>query len=221
MANELIFVIHSILIGLFAILALKINKEALIVLLCIQALLSNLFVTKQIMILGLCATCADVFSVGSSICLNLLQEYFGQSIAKKAIWLSFFSLFFYLVMTQIHLLYMPTEFDLTHIHFSSIFEFAPRLIIVSLISYVISQQLDTILYGYFRTKFAGKYFILRNYGSLLISQLFDTAFFTIFGLYKIMPNLFQVFIISYLIKVLIIFLSIPIVAICKKLIKFQ
>lgn len=219
MFNETYFIIHSILISLFVIAALKIGKETLITLLCIQAILSNIFVTKQILLLGLCATCGDVFSVGSSLSLNLIQEYYGKTIAQKTIWVSFFCLIFYLTMTQMHLIYVPSEFDVTQNAFATLLGAAPRIVLVSLISYLISQQIDTNLYAYFRHKFAGKFFILRNYGSLLISQLADTLFFTIFALYGIVENLGQIFIVSYAIKIFAILISTPIVAYLKQHIK--
>ncbi len=216
MLNELFFILHSLLISIFAIIALKISKEALISFLCAQAILSNLFVSKQIILFGLCATCSDAFSVGSSLSLNLLQEYFGGQIAQKTIWISFFCLIFYLLMTQIHLIYIPSEFDITQKYFYEIFQSAPRIIIASLIAYLISQQIDLRLYAIFKKRFEGKYFILRNYGSLLISQFADTLIFTILGLYSIVKYPLEIFIISYSVKVFTIILSAPIVGILKK-----
>ena len=218
MTNELFFIIHSILIGLFAVIALRIGKEALVSLLCVQAILSNLFVTKQIILWGLCATCSDAFSVGSSLSLNLLQEYYGKKIAQKTIWISFMCLIFYLFMTQIHLAYYPSELDTTQQFFFYILEFTPRFVFASLISYLISQQIDTFLFAYLKEKFAGRYFILRNYGSLLVSQFADTLLFTFLGLYGINQNLFQIFVISYSVKIITIFISAPIVALSKKII---
>ena len=219
MFNEFILVFHSILISLFVVIALKNGKEALIALVCIQAVLSNLFVTKQIIIFGLCATCSDAFSIGSGISLNLLQEYYGKNTANKTIWLSFFILIFYLLMTQIHLLYLPSLFDLTQSHYYEILKTGPRIIIVSLISYFISQKIDVYTYGFLRNKFAGKFFLIRNYGSLLLSQLFDTLFFSFFGLFGLVQNVWQIFIISYIIKIFTIIIAVPIVTILKRLIR--
>jgi len=219
MTNELFFLLHSILISLFAVIALKIGKEALIALLCTQAILSNLFVSKQIIIWGLCATCSDAFSVGSSLSLNLLQEYFGKITAKKTILISIFILIFYLFMSQMHLLYVPSEFDSSQAFFYNLLSTTPRIITGSIIAYFISQQADTALYSYFNNKFAGKYFITRNYGSLLISQLIDTALFTVLGLYGIAQNLPQIFVVSYGVKVITIIISAPIVGLLKKFIK--
>lgn len=214
--NELIFILHSIIIGLFAIAALKLGKSVLVSLLCLQVILSNLFVSKQIIIWGLSATTSDVFSIGASLCLNLLQEYYGKVVARRTIWISFFCLVFYLLMTQIHLIYLPSQFDSSQNIYTSLFGLMPRLVFASLISYLISQNLDSYLYGYFNDKFAGKYFFIRNYGSLLISQFVDTASFTIIGLYGILQNPFEIFVVSYAIKIVSIFVCGGVVGVCKK-----
>ena len=221
MINEFIFLFHSIAIGLFSVFALKLGKSVLISLLCVQVILSNLFVSKQIIIWGLCATCSDVFSIGASLCLNLLQEYYGKTIAKRTIWISFFCLMFYLLMTQIQLFYLPSQFDTTQNLYMTLFGLMPRLVFASLISYLISQNLDNYLYGYFRDKFAGRYFLLRNYGSLLISQLVDTACFTILGLYGIFQNPLEIFLVSYGVKIVSIFVCGGVVGFCKKWIKIN
>ncbi|MDR3646548.1 MAG: queuosine precursor transporter [Candidatus Babeliales bacterium] len=219
--NEIIFLFHSIVIGLFAIAALKLGKTVLVSLLCLQVILSNLFVSKQIIIWGLNATSSDVFSIGAGLCLNLIQEYYGKVIAKRAIWISFFCLSFYLLMTQIHLVYSPSEFDTTQNIYTTLFGLMPRLVVSSLVSYLISQNLDAYLYGYFRDKFSGKYFFIRNYGALLISQMVDTACFTILGLYGVLHNPFEIFIVSYCIKVVSILVCGAVVGFCKKWIKIN
>jgi len=215
MINEVIFVFHSILVGLFAILSLRLGKDALISLLCLQVILSNLFVSKQMIIFGLCATCSDVFSIGAGLCLNLLQEYYGKAVAKRTIWISFFCLAFYLLMTQIHLIYLPNQFDITQDLYQKLFGLMPRLAFASLVSYLISQNLDNYLYGYFRSKFA-KYFLLCNYGSLLISQMVDTACFTLLGLYGILENPLEIFLVSYAVKIVSIAICITVVGYCTK-----
>lgn len=219
MYNELFLIIHAVIISLFAVCALKIGKEALISLLCIQAILSNLFVSKQIIVLGLCATCSDAFSVGSSLSLNLLQEYYGKTTAQKTIWISFFTIIFYLIMTKIHLLYIPASFDTMHPLFVDLLNSTSRIIIVSLFSYLITQQIDAQLYSYFNKLLSGRLFIFRNYGSVMIAQLIDTLILTYIGLYNVLENPFQVFIISYLIKLFTIFIAAPVIGLSKKLIK--
>ncbi len=88
--NELIFLGYILAVSSAALLALRFGKEGLIGLICVQAVLVNLFVTKQISLFGFTATASDAMAVGITLTLNILQEYFQKATALKAIWISFF-----------------------------------------------------------------------------------------------------------------------------------
>jgi len=209
--NELIFLFHIIAITISCLLALRLGKEALITLIALQAILANLFITKEIALFSLCVTCTDAFSVGSGLALNLVQEYYGKTIAKQAILISFFALLFYLVMSQFQLWYMPTNAQ-THIPFADILSIMPRLIFASMVAYVTSQYTDYYLYSLFKKKFHNQLFIIRNYGALFISQLLDTIIFSFLGLYGIVHNVWHIILVSYLIKIITILVATPFIA---------
>lgn len=217
MINELIFLLHCSCISLFALGALWLGREALVGFICLQAILANLFVVKQITLLGLNATASDAFTVGGVLGLNLLQEYYGQDEAKKAIWISFFMLVFYGIVSQIHLAYIPSSFDTMQTHFAPILGFMPRIVIASFTVYLIAQHLDALLYGYFKKMAQGRYLIIRNYGSIVISQLVDTVLFSVLGLYGIVDNVLHIIIVSYAIKLATIMVATPFIGLSKKL----
>ena len=106
-----------------------------------------------------------------------------------------------------------------HQHFVSILNFTPRIIIASLISFFITQFVDTTLYSFFKKIAGEKYFILRNYGSLFISQAIDTVLFSFLGLYGIVNNIFDIIVASYIIKIIVILLATPYISVARKLIK--
>src|SRR5882724_1397465 len=122
MINEIFFIFHSIIIAISALVALGLGQSALVAFICTQCILANLFVIKQITLFGLTATCADAFTIGATLGLNLLQEYFGKEAAKKAIWINFALLIFYLIASQIHLLYVPAYCDTTQYHFLALLQ---------------------------------------------------------------------------------------------------
>lgn len=210
--NELLFFVHVTVIIFFTIAALKVGKEALIALISIFCILANLFVTKQITLFGLHPTASDSFAVGAILGLNLLQEHFGKSIAKKAVWICFFCLIFYTISSQIHLLYTPSIYDFSQTHFQTLLQFMPRLTIVSMLVTLFVQHLDRILYGFLKNIFSGKQFILRNSISLTFILFLDTFLFTFAGLYGIVSNLWQIIIFSYAVKLATTALIIPALA---------
>ena len=217
MINELIFILHTLIISLSAIIMLRIGKEALVSFICLQNILANLFVIKAITLFGLTATGADAFTMGSVFGFHLLQEFYGREITKKVIWLSFGLLFFYIIISQIHLLYIPAPFDTTQQHFVALFGLMPRVAGASLISYLIAQQFDCFLYEKLRKFFGGSYLPLRNYLCAATSQLLDTIVFSVLGLWGIIDNIGQVIFISYIIKLIALALDTPFLLFVKRI----
>jgi len=217
--NELIFFLHTLFIGCCVLGVLRIGKEALIALIVLLGVLSNLFVTKQIVLFGLNVTATDTYAVGAILSLQLLQEYYGRQVTRYAIGISFFLLFFYAITAFVHLSYVPSGFDVTQVHFSAILQHMPRIALASVTSYLASQLLDYHLYGFLKRLFAGCYLLLRSYTSLIIVQLFDTVLFSFLGLYGIISNIGNVIILSFAIKMVVIFIATPFVALSKKLVR--
>jgi len=217
--NELIFIFHSLIIGGATVFALWLGKESLIAFIALMGVLSNLFITKQIMLFGFDVVATDAFAVGAVLGLQLLQEYYGRTVTKKAIGISFFLLVFYGVMSWMHLTYIPSISDSAHPHFQVILFHMPRLVLASLFSFFASQLLDYQVYGFFKKVFSGKYLLLRSYSSLFLVQLFDTVLFSFLGLYGIISNVWNVIFMSFAIKMVVILLATPFVAFSQKLIK--
>lgn len=223
MFNEIIFFLYIITVSTFGLIALKIGKDALISLICLQYILVNFFVTKEITLFGLSATASDALAVGSTLSLNLLHEYHSKHIAQRTIWISFFCAIFYIVISTLHLAYIPAVSDVTHGHFDALLKSMPRIMIASLFVYIVAQHIDTQLYAYFRKKLSDRFFIIRNYGSVTISQFIDTVLFSFLGLYQVnesfntINKIMHVIIVSYTIKLIIIAVAAPYLSVSKKL----
>jgi uncharacterized integral membrane protein (TIGR00697 family) len=215
--NELIFILHTVFISLTALGALYLGQAALVAFVCLQCVLANLFVIKQITLFSFTATCSDAFTIGSVLGLNLLQEYYGREITRKTIWINFFLLVFYAVVSQIHLAYIPNAGDIMHQYFVPILGFMPRIVIASFTVYLISQFADYALYGFLKRTIKDRLLIIRNYASIVVTQLLDTVLFTFLGLYGIIDNLWEVVLISYSIKLLAIVVATPFVGFSKKI----
>lgn len=216
--NELIFFFHTLTVILCGLAFLKLGKEALISFICLQGILSNLLVTKQISLFGFHVTSSDVFAVGVLISLNMLQEYYGHQVTKRAIWISFSMLMFYLIMTQIHLWYAPNIFDTMHFYFTELFSMMPRLAISSVFVYIIVQHLDATLFGLLKKLCHNHFFTLRSIISLTLSQFLDTILFTLFALYGVVENIVHVILFSFAVKLMVILLAVPLIALTKKII---
>lgn len=215
--NELLFIAHTIIISISALIALYLGQAALVAFVCLQCVLANLFVVKQITLFGFSATCADAFTVGAVLGLNLLQEYFGRTITRKCIWINFFLLVFYVVISQIHLAYTPNSYDTMQECFIPILGLMPRIVIASFVVYLIAQLADYALYGFLKRALVDRYLVARNMASIMLTQLLDTVLFSFLGLYGIIENIWQVIFISYMVKLVAIGIASPFVLFSKKI----
>lgn len=215
--NEILFFAHILVVFGFALIALKLGKEALTAWISLQAVLANLFVLKQMTFFGFHITCSDVFAIGSILGLNLLREYFGKESALKALWICFSSMIFFVAMSQFHLFYNPSSFDTTQEAYLTILAPAPRLLLASLAVFFIVQQIDLYLFGALKQKLTNLPLVARNALSLTSSQLLDTVLFSFLGLWGLVSSLWDIIIVSFLVKLIIIACSSPIISFSKRL----
>ncbi len=216
--NELLFVLHICVVMGFGVVALKMGKGALTAWIALQAVLANLFVIKQICFFNFHVTGSDVFAIGTVFGLNLLREYFGKESASMALRACFFSMAFFVLMAQIHLLYMPSPFDTTHPSFSIILSPSWRLLFASTAAFFIVQQIDLRVFGYLKNKFHSLPLALRNAVSATSTQFLDTLLFSFLGLWGLVASLSDIILVSFLIKVLVIALMTPLTLFSKRFI---
>ncbi len=219
MVNEYLFLAQIALVSSLALLAVRQGKEALIALITLYCVLANAFVTKQMSLCGLNATCTDSFMIGAVLGLNLLQEYYGKAAARQAIIISFGGSLVYALMSFVHVLYLPSMSDTNHIHYAAILTPIPRIVIASLLVYLTVQVVDYHLFGALRKRLGKKWLVGRLWLSIGLTQLLDTVLFSFAGLYGIISNIGQLIIISYAIKMLVLIGATPFMWLTKKLIQ--
>lgn len=148
--NEILFIGHILAVLGFLGLAVRYGRFTLFVFISLSAVFANLFVLKQMTLFGLQVTCSDVFAVGGILGLNLLQELYGRDTARHAIHASLIGLVLYVGMSQIHLLYQPNIFDQTQSSYQMILGQTPRIVIASLSVYYFVQRMDVIFFGFLK-----------------------------------------------------------------------
>lgn len=217
--NELTFFIHVAAMISFIILALRIGKEGLISAIVVQVILGNLFVTKQMSLFGLDVTCSEVYTVGALFSLNLLQTYFGKKVANKTLGIVFLLLFFVIIMSQFQLRYLPSKYDSMHGAFSTILGHTPRIMISSFFCALAMQKLDLEVFGFLKKRFTKLPFFIPFACASLITQFLDTVLFSLIALYGIVHSMKDIILMSYLVKVAVIFSIAPFTLLVKRLIR--
>ncbi len=219
MFNELLFLSQIFIICISTLAFAILGKEALTAFVGLLFVMANIFVIKQINLLNWTVTSADIFIIGISFSINILQEFWDKKYAQKTVILSFALSLFYLILAKCIVAYTPAVVDNAQVHLAFIVKNSLRIIIASFISYLITQFIDIQVYAYLKQKTHGKYFTLRNYFSLCLSQAIDTIIFSFLGLWGIVAHISDIIILSYGIKILTIVCMSPFLIIAKKTIQ--
>ena len=190
MSNKLLFIIQTIIGLAFTLVAFSMGRNWLYGYIAVCIVLANIFVTKQITLFGIPATGGNVLYGSIFLATDLLSEHFGKREARQAILLGFGAALFYLIMSQFILKFSPSPDDWGAAEgMATIFDFAPAIVIASLMAYLISQFHDIWAFHWIREKTGGRYLWLRNNGSTWVSQLIDSVVFSILA-FLVLPILF-------------------------------
>lgn len=177
--NEFLFFV-TILINFSGILfAFKLfGKPGLFVWIGIATIIANIEVSKCVDMFGMSLTLGNVIYGTTFLATDILSELYGGKEARKGVLVGFFCLITFTILTQVNILFVPNSSDFVSEHLSVIFGLIPRLCVASVVTYLISNTLDTYIYDFIRTRFP-KQLWLRNNGSTLTSQFVDSFLFTV------------------------------------------
>lgn len=196
------------------------GKTGLFAWIAFASIIANIETAKCVDIFGLSLTLGNVMFGTIFLATDILSEMHGGKTARKAVLLGFSATLVFFIVTQISLLYVPNSSDFAHDAMKTVFSILPRLLIASMISYCISNMIDTYLYDAIRKRFTSdKYLWLRNNGSTMTSQLVDTVVCTLLAFTGVFPMsvVLELCITSYIIKVIIAFCDTPFLYIAKRI----
>jgi len=210
--SEFIFVLYILLISVASLLALKIGKEALIAVIAIESVFISFMIPNSMNVFGLYSEASEALLVAAGVGLNLVHEYFGENAVKKSIATSTLCSFFFTFAFYIHVTYGGLS-DNCLINFLAI---TPRILIAACISFFIGQNFEAYLYTKFlEIESLKNRFLLRNYIVTLIGQLLGTGIFTLLAWYGTSVNIGAMLFSGFFLKVIIILLVTPFLALSK------
>ncbi len=178
--NALAFFTSVLFFLTAATLAYKLfGKSGIYVYVAFATILANIQVCKGVNLFGFETTAGNVLYASSFLCTDILSERYGKKSAQKAVRIGIYVTIIWIIGTQLTLLSKPSETDIMQPHLEAIFGLMPRVAGASLLAYCISQSIDVLLYHFIWKKSgeSNKHLWLRNNGSTLISQFFDTCIF--------------------------------------------
>jgi uncharacterized integral membrane protein (TIGR00697 family) len=219
--NEVLFFVSLVINFAGVLFAYKFfGKKGLYVWIAIATIIANIEVLKCVDMFGIALTLGNIMYGSIFLATDILNEKFGVKDAQRSIYLGFFVLLVFIIITQIDLLYIPNSSDFASDAMKTLFNFIPRICFAGMFAYFISNMLDVYLYKNIREKLpSDKFLWVRNNCATMISQFFDTVLFTYIGFAGVFaPKIvFQLFITTYLIKILIALLDTPFLYIAKRI----
>ena len=188
------------------------GKEGLFVWVAVGTVIANIQVTKSVELFGITATLGNVLFASIYLATDILNDRYGRQVAKKAVWLGFSSAIIMTILMTISLQFHPATNDIAQQSLETLFGIVPRIVLGSIVAYIIGQYVDVYLFNLIKKRFSSdRTFIVRAYGSTVFSSIIDTALFTLIAFTGLMPGnvLFEIFMTTYLFKLLSTIFNIP------------
>jgi hypothetical protein len=106
-------------------------------------------------------------------------------------------------LTNLALVFEPAPSDFVQDSLQTVFGFLPRVALASLLAYVASQLHDVWAYALLRRLLPSRGMLwVRNNGSTIVSQLIDSAVFTVLAFWGVFEGAVfrQIFVTTYVLK---------------------
>ncbi len=131
---------------------------------------------------------------------DIIEEVYGAEKSRHLITAGFVTLVFLFLLVFISRALPPAQRFADHSEsYNTIFGNSLRIIIASLIAFVISQYHDVWAFAKLKQQTHGKYLWLRNNVSTWLSQLIDTVLFMFIAFYQVTPRYDTSFLISLIV----------------------
>ena len=154
--------------------------------------------------------------------LDVITEVYGKKAAHRTVLSGFLTQVFAIMFIWIAIQLPAAPYYEHQQAFETIFTAGFRVTIASLVAYLVSQNLDVMIFNKLKTRHGDKKLWIRNNASTMASQLVDTTIFITIAFYGIMPlgALLTLIATQYVFKFVVAILDTPIVyllvSVCRK-----
>ncbi|PIT86529.1 MAG: transporter [Candidatus Magasanikbacteria bacterium CG10_big_fil_rev_8_21_14_0_10_43_6] len=146
---------------------------------------ANLLGSKITILFGI-AVSVGIFSYPLTFLItDAVGEVYGKQKAKQIVWAALIAQVLVLLLTYISIKLPAAERYTFNEEYVTVFSGSIRMIIASLIAFVVSQTYDIWAFDWWKKKTKGKYLWLRNNASTMVSQIIDTLLFMFIAFYGI------------------------------------
>jgi len=218
--NELLFIATIFVYFSLMLLFYRLwGPTGLFVWCALASVIANIEALKLVPMFGMQATLGNVIYGSNFLATDILSENHSKKLAHKTIAIGFAAILAFTVATQMTLAFIPAADDFVQGSMQTIFSITPRISLASITTYLVSQNLDILLYHLIWRKTGDRFLFLRNNIATLICQLLDTALFTILAFWGLFPPSVVVELIfsTYLLKILVSLLDTPFLYLARRM----
>jgi queuosine precursor transporter len=133
------------------------------------------------------ATAASIIFPVTFLLTDVVNEKFGRKETQRMIFIAFIAQIATAIFILISIYMKPAPFWPNQEIFSTVFGFAPRIMIASWIAFLISENADAYIFSWFKKLTQGRHLWSRNVFSSIPAMALDTLIFVIIGFYGIQP----------------------------------
>ena len=166
---------------------------------------ANIEVLILVHAFGMDTTLGNVIFASTFLATDMASEIYGKKTANRCVAIGIAANVAFILISQSWFLYAPAADDFASEHIRSIFSNTPRIMLASLVAYVVCELYDVwayhALWGWTERRFGSsrRFLWLRNNGSTLVSQLVNVLLFNILAFSGIYPpgTLVQIIVLGY------------------------
>ncbi len=177
----------------------------------------NLLGGKITTFFGISVSVGIFMMPGLFLITDIVEEVYSKKLAYQFVLSSVIALVAILLFTLLFVNLEPhARFSETDPAYVKIFGQSMRIIIASIVAFIVAQANDVWLFNYLKEKTSGKRLWLRNNLSTMVSQAIDTLLFMFIAFYMVTPKFDALFILQlagpyYLFKIAFAALDTPFV----------
>lgn len=154
---------------------------------------------------------------------DVISEVYGRKTTTKIIWLGFIANLLMISIIYVAGILPSATFWNDQQSYDQILGSVPRIVIASMIAYLVSQNHDVLAFEMWKKVTGGKFLWFRNNASTVVSQGIDTTIFILIafvGIYSF-DDILNMIWITYLIKIVVAIIDTPLVYILVNIVRRQ
>ena len=172
-------------------------------------LIANVIAGKIVAVGSFFVPAAVIVYASTFLLTDIISEKWDKQQARKAVWAGFYANIVLVVAVLIAINWTPAPFALEYSKsFSSVLGLVPRVVLASMIAYLVSQHHDIFAFHWWKKKTGERHLWLRNTASTIVSQAVDTGIFITIAFYGVM-DIVPLLIGQYVVKLIIAVIDTP------------